>query len=47
MLVISKCIAFGKMAKSAMSGDGLRLDNGVVMWYETIEYLGIHFKWSH
>jgi len=39
-----KCIAFGKMAKSAMSGDGLRLDNGVVMWYETIEYLGIHFK---
>ena len=27
-----------------MSGDGLHLDNGVVMWYKTIEYLGIHFK---
>jgi len=39
----NKCIAFGKMTKSAMSGDGLQLDNGVVMWFDTIEYLGIHF----
>ena len=38
-----KCIAFGKMTMSAMSGDGLRLDKGVVMWLDTIEYLGIHF----
>jgi len=33
-----KCIAFGKMAKSAMSGDGLQLDNGVVMWCGTFEH---------
>jgi len=32
------------MTMSAMSGDGLRLDNGVVMWFDTIEYLGIHFR---
>ena len=38
----SKCIAFGKTIK--MSGDGLQLDNGVVMWFDTIEYLGIHFS---
>jgi len=38
-----KCVAFGKMAKSAMSGDGLQLDNGVVMWCDTFEYLGIPF----
>jgi len=30
--------AFGKMTKTAMSADGLRLDNGVVMWFNTIEY---------
>jgi len=35
-----KCIAFGKMTKSATSGDGLQLDKGVVMWFDTIEYLG-------
>jgi len=39
-----KCIAFGKMTNRAMSGDGLRLDNGVVMWFDTTEYLGIHFR---
>jgi len=39
-----KCIAFGKMTKSAMSGDGLQLDKGIVMWFDTIEYLGIHFS---
>ena len=38
-----KCIAFGKMTKSAMSGDGLQLDKDVVMWLDTIEDLGIHF----
>jgi len=27
-----------------MSGDGLQLDNGVVMWFDTIVYLGIHFR---
>jgi len=27
-----------------MSGDGLQLDNGAVMWCDTIEYLGIHFR---
>jgi len=32
------------MAKSAMSGDGLQLDNGVVMWCDAFEYLGIHFR---
>jgi len=32
------------MAKSAVSGDGLHLDNGVVMWFDTFEYLGIHFR---
>jgi len=26
-----KCVAFGKMAKSAMFGEGLQLDNGVVI----------------
>jgi len=25
-----KCVAFGKMAKSAMSGDVIQLDNGVM-----------------
>jgi len=39
-----KCIAFGKMTKSAMSGDGLWLDNGVVIRFDSIEYLGIHFR---
>jgi len=39
-----KCVDFGKMAKSAMSGDGLQLDNGVVVWCDTFEYLGIHFR---
>jgi len=32
------------MGKSAISGDGLQLDNGVVMWCDTFEYLGIHFR---
>jgi len=39
-----KCVAFGRMAKSAMSGDGLQLDNDVVMWCDTFEYLGIRFR---
>jgi len=32
------------MTKSVMSADGLRLDNGAVMWCDTIEYIGIHFR---
>ena len=32
-----KCVASGKMAKSAMSGDGLRLDSGVMMRCNTID----------
>ena len=39
-----KCVAFGKMAKSAMSGDGLQSDHGAVMWCDTTEYLAIHFR---
>jgi len=27
-----------------MSGDGLQLDNGVMMWCDAFEYLGIHFR---
>ena len=32
------------MTMSVMSGDGLRLDKGVVMWFDTTEYLGIHYR---
>jgi len=39
-----KCVASSKMAKSAMSGDGSQLNNGVVMWCGSFEYLGIHFR---
>jgi len=27
-----------------MSGDILQLDNGVMMWCDAFEYLGIHFR---
>jgi len=39
-----KCVAFGKMAKSATSGNSLQLDNGVVMWCDAFEYIGIRFR---
>jgi len=32
------------MVKNAMPGDGLRSDSGAVMWRDTIEYSGIHFR---
>lgn len=39
-----KSIAFGKTTNRALSGDGLRLDNGVITWSDTIQYFGIHFR---
>jgi len=39
-----KCVDFGKMAKSAMSGDCLQIDNGVMMCCDTFEYLSIYFR---